>query len=324
MYSIHSIIKEMKDVLKRHEVAPGQYCRWLWDGEQEKRALGSNAYGCADAANIRYTLNIFPFDPEERAACIQGIQSFQDKETGIFKDATHSPIHTTAHCTAALELFDARPLYPFTSWEAFKEPENLQDYLEENLNGHTGAGVFSAMAITGDADEAWKRAYFDWFNSRCHADTGLWTRGRAFLDAPSYFNIGDAFHYLFNYEYAREPIPYPDKLIDSCLEAYYTHSMDETFGKQFHFLEMDWVFCLNRASRQTPHRFAEIKQTLKEFAGDFIVYLNGVDWEHDDGANDLHLLFGVLCCLAELQQALPGEIISEKPLRLVLDRRPFI
>ena len=44
----------------------------------------------------------------------------------------------------------------------------------------------------------------------------------------------------------------------------------------------------------------------------------------DDGLNDLHALFGAVCCLAELQAALPGEITSEKPLKLVLDRRPFI
>jgi hypothetical protein len=35
-------------------------------------------------------------------------------------------------------------------------------------------------------------------------------------------------------------------------------------------------------------------------------------------------LFGAVCALAELQRALPGEIRSERPLRLVLDRRPFI
>ena len=39
---------------------------------------------------------------------------------------------------------------------------------------------------------------------------------------------------------------------------------------------------------------------------------------------DLHMLFGSVCALAELQSALPGMIITEKPLRLVLDRRPFI
>jgi hypothetical protein len=49
-----------------------------------------------------------------------------------------------------------------------------------------------------------------------------------------------------------------------------------------------------------------------------------IDYEKDDAFNDLHMLFGASCALAELQSALPGKIITEKPLRLVLDRRPFI
>ena len=49
-----------------------------------------------------------------------------------------------------------------------------------------------------------------------------------------------------------------------------------------------------------------------------------LDYEKDAGFNDLHALFGSVCCMAELQSALPGKIISAKPLRLVLDRRPFI
>ena len=43
-----------------------------------------------------------------------------------------------------------------------------------------------------------------------------------------------------------------------------------------------------------------------------------------DGMNDLHALFGSVCAIAELQRALPGEFPTTKPLRLPLDRRPFI
>lgn len=40
--------------------------------------------------------------------------------------------------------------------------------------------------------------------------------------------------------------------------------------------------------------------------------------------DDLHMTFGALCAVAELQLALPGEIRTPRPLLLVLDRRPFI
>ena len=83
--------------------------------------------------------------------------------------------------------------------------------------------------------------------------------------------------------------------------------------------------CRNlRATYQTAHRFDEVKSALLEFAKGYISYLAEVDYKTDPGANDLHLLFGVVCALIELQKALPGMIVSEIPTRLVLDRRPFI
>jgi hypothetical protein len=52
--------------------------------------------------------------------------------------------------------------------------------------------------------------------------------------------------------------------------------------------------------------------------------LLSLDPNTDDGLNDLHQLFGAVCAVAELQQALPGLLRTDRPLRLVLDRRPSI
>ena len=81
---------------------------------------------------------------------------------------------------------------------------------------------------------------------------------------------------------------------------------------------------MNRASRQTAYRFDEIKMLLLDFTQKYIPWLDSLDEKKDEGLNDLHLLFGAMCALAELQIALPGEIDSEVPLKNVLDRRPFI
>ena len=113
-------------------------------------------------------------------------------------------------------------------------------------------------------------------------------------------------------------------MIDTCLEMFETHSLKERFGQELNFIEVDWVYCLNRASRQTPHRYGECKSALEEFADGYLDYLFSVDPERDDEWNDLHMLFGAVCALAELQQALYGKILSARPLRLALDRRPFI
>ena len=96
------------------------------------------------------------------------------------------------------------------------------------------------------------------------------------------------------------------------------------FGKSAKFVEVDWVYCLSRASQQTAHRFDEVMETIEDFAEKYLEYWFTVDFDTDRNINDMHELFGATCCLAELQRTLRGKLYSEKPLRLVLDRRPFI
>ena len=86
---------------------PGGYARWTRPNASGPRDLGLNPYGCADAVNLLYTLGSLPRCSEERSAWIDTLQSLQDPHDGLFREATHHPIHTTAHCVAALELLDA-------------------------------------------------------------------------------------------------------------------------------------------------------------------------------------------------------------------------
>ncbi len=321
---IDDILKNVLEVVNSHKLDTGKYSRFLWN--QQERYLGCNPYGCADAANILYTLNEFPKDAGERKKWIEALQEFQDKETGIFNEGSHHKFHTTAHCVAALELFDARPLYPLYEMEKFKDFKEFSkmcedvDWLHHGGASHSGAGLYAALVITNSVDDEWVQSYFEWFDKNCDSNTGLWVKEPA-PEYPISQRMGESFHFLFNYDHAKHPIPYPDKLIDSCIEMYRNKNMPAAFGKQFHFIEVDWVYCLNRASRQTPHRFFEVKEILYEFAKDYIDFLKNVDWKTQ---NDLHVLFGTVCCLAELQLALPGKIHSSKPLRMTLDRRPFI
>lgn len=327
---IDNILKHTLEIVKAHELDVGKYSRWLWNnGDCNNRDLGCNPYGCADAANILYTLNQFPSDAYERKKWIEVLQGFQDSKTGIFYETTHHEFHTTAHCIAALELFDAYPLYPLSKMGKYKDFKEFckmceeMDWLRHGRAAHPAAGLYAAFVITNCIDNQWVQNHFEWFDKNCDCETGMWANKPDF-DYPGWHQIADSFHFLFNYEHAKHPIPYPEKLIDSCIDIYRNKQMPTCFGKQFHFIEVDWVFCLNRASRQTPHRFFEVKEILYEFAKDYIDFLKNVDWKSHDEANDMHLLFGTICCLAELQLALPGKIHSSRPLRMVLDRRPFI
>jgi hypothetical protein len=139
-----------------------------------------------------------------------------------------------------------------------------------------------------------------------------------------FHHLNGWFHYMFNMEHAKRPLRYPEKLIDTCIHLWKNRGLTDAFAHEIGFMEIDWVFAINRASRQTAYRFDEVRECLREFAEEHIAYLNALDPATHEGMNDLHALFGTVCVLAELQRALPGEIITERPLKLVLDRRPFI
>lgn len=63
---------------------------------------------------------------------------------------------------------------------------------------------------------------------------------------------------------------------------------------------------------------------MRAFAREYAGFLDALDPDADSGLDDLHALFGAVSALAELQTASGGELASERPLRLVLDRRPFL
>lgn len=330
--NIDNLIKQSLEVVQAHKLEPGVYCRWLWQDEKGSRRLGINEYGCADAANILYTIGAFPADAAEREASVRALQSLQDEKTGLFTEETHHFIHTTAHCAAALELFEAKPLYKMHDLKQYTTVSGLYqlldsiDYANNAWDGsHEGAGIYAALVLNGEVDLNWQEAYFKWFFEEADPDTGFWRKG--YVDKgnkPLYYHLAGTFHYLFNHEYAKMPIRYPEKMIDTCLWLYNNKKMGSGFHEACDFLAVDFIYCLNRALRQCGHRTEEAKAVMRDFAEKHLAFLNSLDWKTHDGINDLHRLFGVLCCLAELQQALPGEIRSEKPLKLVLDRRPFI
>ena len=73
--NIDGIIKKIKACVDRHNLGSyGDYSRWTW-GE---RNLGRNEYGCADAANILYTIGAFPQSEAERRGFIEKMQKMQN------------------------------------------------------------------------------------------------------------------------------------------------------------------------------------------------------------------------------------------------------
>lgn len=329
---LDALLDRIRATIKNHEITTGDYVRYLWQSPQGNRKMGTNEYGCADASNILYMIGDLPRDPEIRKAHVENLQKFQHPESGIFQEGTHHELHCTAHCVAALELYDAGPKYPLKDLMKFKTREGLENLLE-NLDwqheawsqAHQGAGIYAAMILTENATPQWQDWYFDWLDANCDPEYGMSKEGAIQTgDHPKCGHLNGWFHYLFNYNFAHRAFPCVEKLIDTVIDLYKNDELDPVFGKLAGFREIDWVFTINRATMQSGYRRAEAIELMRDFAGKYIANLYATDTETDDAWNDLHFLFGMVCALAELQIALPGEIRTKYPLKQVLDRRPFI
>jgi hypothetical protein len=328
-------LTRLREVVAGHALAePGTFARWRCQDASGSRNLASNPYGCADAANLLYTLGELPAEPRERASWVAVLQGFQDPKSGLFREATHHPIHTTAHCLGALELFDARPSHPLSELAFLEAEGEVAAFLDALawredpwLASHEGAGIYAARWLAGEASADFADAYFDWLSAECDPTTGMWRRGcleRPYRWGTSRFpHLAGTFHYLFNHEHARRPLPYPAALVETCLDVF--AAGDYPLGSAIlGFAEVDWVYCTARAMAQSGHRKTDAEAALRSFAARYVAFLEALDWDGTPGADDLHALFGAVCALAELQRAVPGLLRSRRPLRLVLDRRPFI
>lgn len=329
---LDELVQRIYLTVQNHYMGNGEYRRFLKQNEAQTRKMGNNEYGCADAANILYTIGAFPHTVEERAERITALQKFQN-ENGLFDEKTHHPIHCTAHCAATLELFDAKPLLPLTALKEYCDVKNLEQMLSdlkwvENPwpAAHEGAGIYAAFILTGNATPEWQDAYFNWITEHTDPKYGIGLAGAIDAgDRPISHHLNGWFHYMFNFVFARRPIPCADQATDTCIELFTDGTqLVKNFGRAINFAEIDWVYMLNRASKQNGHRVPEAKEQIRKFAKDYIDYLYSLDYENHDGWNDLHALFGTTCALAEIQAALPGEYPTDYPLKLVLDRRPFI
>ena len=331
MINYDALIERIYNVVEKHYLGDGAYARYLWQAQDGSRKMGINEYGCADAINILYSINRLPRG-EKRDLCIKALQDLQHEDTGLFEEHTHHFIHTTAHCIAALELFDADPIYPQVEMMKYFTKEGLTDLYNSIRwetapwrDSHELAGTYVVGVLTNNVDIDWQNYYFGLLYNNTDPDLGMSRVGCIDEEKVGLnHHLNGWFHYMFNMEYAKRPLKYPEKLIDTCIEMYDSGKLGKGFGMGVGFAEIDWVFALNRAMRQSPNRFDEAKARIREFAAKFIGFIESLDFDTNEGINDLHCLFGATCCLAELQTALLGEIVSTRPMRLVLDRRPFI
>ena len=165
----------------------------------------------------------------------------------------------------------------------------------------------------------WFDNFFNWLDKEVDPHSGIWRR-----DVPVEITqqLGGAFHFYFLYEHFRRPLPYPERIIDTIIGA---QREDGTFPDSPFpcWLELDAIYELNRAVRQTGYRRVEVLGAMKRTLGKIVERVMDSKYR-DETMDDTHAMVAILSVLAELQQTLPGYLVTPRPLRLVLDRRPFI
>ena len=332
--SIQPIVDVALARVRSHELAQGHYRRFF------EGSPTSDPYGCADAVNLLYTLSALPTaGANEAKHLVAALQSHQ-RDDGLFREATHHPYHTTAHCLGALELLEARPLRRLTALEGLRDIDTLLGVLDALpwrrdpwRASHRGSGIYAALVLAGEVEEDWEDAYFGWLETEWDEATGLLRKGAIHSEdydatspdegAPCLFHdLASTFHYVFNIVHANRTIPHAEALIDTCLRVFEArlYPLCERVG----FAEIDWVYSVHRALRQCGHRRDETELALASIAERYVRFLRAGLSDPAGFFNDLHTLFGAVCTLAELQLALPERFLVDRTLRQVLDRRPFI
>lgn len=287
-------------------------------------------YGVADMACILYTLGELRPNEKERGEWLAAFQEFQNPDTGWLreKDPTHDPLHNTAFALSAMQLLDLTPRHPVRMEAKYA---NIRAFLEtldwrKNVYGesHKGAGIGSIYAVVPElGTPAWFAEYFAFCDSVIDPKNGMF--GRAKPPGGDADQIGGSFHYHFLYTHFNRPMPHPDQRIDAVLGLQqpdgYWHPTNHLW------MTLDAIYLMTRSLRQSPHRFGDVQASVRRIMRVLQreVYSDEGRRKAISGKMAVHSLTAALSIAAEAQQFLGcHEIITEKPLKLVLDRRPFI
>jgi hypothetical protein len=291
-------------------------------------------YGTCDMACVRYSLRALPLDPERRRHWAGVIGGFQSPVTGHFVERgqpSHVELHATAYAIAALELLDHQPVHPLRFAEALRSPPAVASFLDAldwtdwvYLESHAGAGVGSIFAnVPSLGSPPWFDAYFAALDA--HLDPANGMHGDAKPSGGDIDQIGGTFHYAFLHETFRRRLAHAEARIDAVLGLQRSDGLWDP--KNPLWLTLDAVYLLSRGVQHTGHRRADVEAAIDRSLGYVTELCSSVDGRRQSfcGPMGTHALTAAVSLLAESQAFRGSELVrSDVPLRLVLDRRPFV
>ena len=303
-------------------------------------------YGLCDTIfNLRITNQLEEYlknNPNENlSAWVSVIQSYQNQETGWFKEGLlnyglHFKEHSSAFSTAALRLLGKKPKYPFQFRKKLNTKEKVFKWLQKGPEwgllywpgSHRGGGIGAVFATLGPDSYPHPNFfdwYFEWLDRKADPEVGFWRLGwihKLFKNRLTKNELGGAVHYYWIYKFFDRPIPYPKSVIDSTLSLQNKLSTWDSFDS--YCIDLDALFCLLRCGEQTKgYRKKDIEQAIMRYLSHTVPNMNRKGYFFKHYANT-HKLTGYLCALAEINKFYPNLLQSNTALTQTLDITPWI
>jgi len=257
------------------------------------------------AVFLRHLFNdLQTLSDEERTVWLSWLQSFQEAESGLFKDLENEdratdPLHDAEHlnrqlstfCLSAIDALGGKPHHRLSFLDPWKDSDRLVQWLESldwtnpwNCgNKVMFMGIFLAYDAHYNADISAQKAldvWFGWHNQYQNPATGFWGEGRKaeFIDG-----MGGAYHQYVIYNFQNRTINYADRIVDKTLFLQQPDGMYSAYGGGASCYELDAVDILIHLYRRHDYRRKEIEETLRRVLAGVLANQNldgGFCWAH--------------------------------------------
>lgn len=293
---------------------------------------GEDPWSSAAAVIVLYGLNLLPGRNHDREEWVETLQAYQSPETGLFQHEQRDSLNLSAASISALAALESGPLHAPHALKEYLETDVFLDFArnlcwckDPEAAAREFSAMFTCLVMSDEAGREWVDTFFEWVQGETDDHTGLLRKEcLAPIELEGHWTL---LPYLCAYQYPlcsslyqRAPLALPWRLIDTALEVMEYHR--ELFFQPRGQRHLPWVLCVNRAGRFTAHRFEETQQALRRFIPPYLDFL--YRQIENSSFNSLVYIQWDISVLAELQAALPGILVSRRPLRQVLDRHPFL